>query len=696
MANQHPPQAKKIKHRLEKHDSTLIDNYNWIKDPTLTNPDVLKLLEEEKSYTNSILEKSKSLQQKIFQEVSNLHKVVSADEVKAEEIKYTQVGEWLYWEKLKNKDDRFRVRYRKTGETETEEVVLDLNEYSAGYNYFEIERIEYTEDRKFLLFSCKINLNDWTTAIFDVDQKTIIAKLNSDGDYYSLNDESLIYLSLEDLGDIKKCSIKKHVLNSLSENDEILYTQSDNSFYLLEEFQETESGRFLIFKNYRADSCEWWYLDLEKSELEFKCFLPMSESVSYRIYHSGDYFYIITNSDGAYNYKIMRTPVDKIGQEDWIEVVPHRKDKYLASNMVDLGVAITCTLKDYFAYLEFENGFSVIKYINNATLEIKEIEFKVDLPFYRKKLYSKDYNSGMIYFFATSYTLPWQYYKFDIVNKKLELYDTQFTNNYNPEEYKCERVWATASDGVKIPISLFYKKDLFKKDGTNPLLIEGYGSYGLTDFEYFNDVHIILANRGFVYARAHIRGSGYLGAQWFKSGSGENKIRSYNDFVDCIETLCSLKYADHSKIFAQSNSAGAPSIGYIVNNHNKLLKCAILLAPALDDLTAFITRDNPGSLGSSIVDCGNIEVQADFENILSHTPYYNIKKQEYPHIIIYAGLYDVNVRYWEPLKWIQKVREYKTDTNQQFIIYGKFRHGWDLTEHSKTAAYICNLVGIDE
>ena len=698
---QQPPRAKRVEHITEIHGHTLIDNYHWLKDQSISNPDVLAQISAENAYAEAVLAKSKPLQEKIYREMLYRRNInEESDQPKPEkEIEYTQIGDWFYWEKVKNKDDRFKVRYRKRAEAGTEETILDLNEVAKKYEYFIVVEIQYTQDHNYILIGCTINDSSVKTGklplimILDVNAKIFLEPLKLSETILVDEKNRITYAWCEESLESKK--IKRHLIGTDQVEDETLFHEDSN--HKIWDVSMSEKYLMLNICNYYNN--EYWLLDLTEPDAKFKCFSPRMENEFYSIYHSGDYFYIITNKDGAGNHKIMRTTTNKPNKQFWQEIVPHSETVCISPSYFE---QIACVFKNYFVWREIVNGFQRIKYINNQTNEIEEIKFEIDAPFQQINFNGGEYDGDKFNFEISSFARKYVEYEFDFVTGKLEQIWEQKLNNYQPELYQAEVVMATGKDGVKIPIHLLYRKDLFKKDGTNPLFIEGYGAYGCDETCYnFIPERLSLIDRSFVYAFVQVRGGNYYGYKWFQAGIGLNKINRFEDFIASTEYLLKNNYADKNKVAAFGFSAGGEIMGYIANNRPDLYQCLIPTVPSLDVINNLIDHDFHNIVSADIQN-GDINNKSIFEFVCSHDPYNNIKKQAYPNIISIASLYDTQIGYWEPVKWVNKIRDYKTDDNQQFVLLLKEGHGgattpnWNEKIMSTVYAYICNLFGIKE
>jgi len=704
MANiQQPPRAKKVEHITEMHGHTLKDNYYWLKDQTISNPEVLAQISAENAYAEAVLAKSKPLQEKMYKEMLHREKrdiETTIPDQPEKEIEYTQVGDWFYWEKAKNKDDRFKIRYRKKAEAGTEEVILDLNEIARQYEYFHVSEIQYTPDYNYILIDCLLSdTNDKMgkseyTLIFDVNTKLFLERLESRGMVYVNPQNEIIY----QFGDkvFLGTGLKRHQIGSDTINDELLFEEKSNGRIWDVHVSESKKYIMLLISDYFC--CEWWLLDLEKPEAMFECFKPRVNDEFYYIMHSGNYFYIMTNTDNAHNFKIMRTTADKTDKKYWQEIIPHSES--ICYMLPTLELTDYSVFKNYLVLREIENGVQRIKFINNQTDEIKEIKFEIDVPFYQLSCTGGDYDGDKFCFEVSSLARKLVEYEFDFVTGEIKRVWEKELNDYQPDLYQSEIVFATAKDDAKVPIHLFYRKDLFKKDGTNPLFIEGYSAYGCLDNGFIPE-RLSLIDRGFVYAYSQMRGCAYYGYKWYRDGVRDNKKNRFDDFIACTDYLIEKKYADKNRVVAYGASAGGQIMGYIANKRPDLYKCIISMIPSVDTMNKLIDHDNHNS-ESEVVECGKIQNKNDFEYILSHDILNNIQKQAYPNIISIASLYDTQVGYWEPIKWVNKIRDYKTDSNQQFVLMLKDGHGgatlpyWYERICSTAYAYVCDLFGITE
>lgn len=688
MINIQPPKAKKIEFVREIHGQKLIDNYNWLQDESRANPEVLQLIEEENSYTGEILKESLALKAEIFRELTEKYKterincsVEESAEIKAsDKIKYEQVGDWLYWEKKENVDDQYEIRYRKKVDTDDPEVVLDLNKFSKYYKYFNFLMINYSPDRNYIAFVADLQgLENYITFIYDVNKKSVLEQLSYTAKLIWLSDsKAFFYESADDNGKFRWCSVKKHIIGTEQKTDEVIHYESEetNGFFLT--VAKSADEKFIYLDRTSEKSGEYRFLPFDQPNAEFKIFSLLVEGEQYKPYYSNGNFYIICNNDNAINFKLMKTSMDKTEKQCWQEIIPHCEDtSFTAKNIWELDYTVK-QIKDFLIFKVYHNGKQKIRYINTITDEVKEIKLEIDLPFYEMTLLDNSYESQTLKFSIESYGFPRKIYEFNPKTAELKMVSFNKVPNFNEEDYATELIWAPGEKELKIPISIIYRKDLFKKDGSNPFILEAYGAYGDTDCEYFFKRRLCMIERGFVFGEAHVRGSGYLGKKWHLDGIGRNRINRFKDYIACSEYLIKEKYTVSDKLIAYGRSAGGQIMGAILNMRPDLYKCVLVIVPGMEVLNQFYDK-NWNLLISEVPEEGGIESKENFEAMFERDMSYQIKPTNFPHVFTTAGLYDSRAFFWKPLKWFCKLREFNTGNNIQIIKVEEAGH-WSTTD----------------
>jgi len=670
---QQPPKANKIPFTREIHGQILTDNYHWLRDESRAKPEVLQLIEDENKYTESVLEDSKKLKAEIFQEMIERYNTEpeeiaeSAEPGGEEEISYTQIGDWLYWEKVKNTDDQYETRYRKKVGSDSGEVVLDLNEFSKQYEYFNLHAICYSPDRNYLLFVVDLQgLEIFTTFILDVNSKTFLEKLLEGAlPIWLCNSKAFYYMSSDDHGKFRWCAIKKHIVRTDQKMDEVIHYEAfgENTLYL--DLSKSTDEKFIYLERTSDKSTEYLYVPYDQPEAEFKTFSPLVLGEQYKPFYANGYFYIICNIDNAINFKLMKTAIDRTEKQYWQEIIPHKEDTYFTTKGMEELVYFVKLFKDFLAFRVFQNGKQKIMYVNTTTDEVKEIKLDADLPFYELELWG-DLNSSVLKLSIQSYYVPTKVYEFNLITEELKFISQDKFKGFNQELYSSELAWATSPEGVKIPISLFYRKDLFKKDGTNSFFLDAYGAAGAYDPEWFESKRLSIVDRGFVFGVAHVRGGGYLGKKWHLDGIGRNRINRFKDYITCSEYLIKEKYTSSDKLVACGNSAGGQIMGAILNMRPDLYKCVLAIVPGVDVVNVFYDKGWQGAIAEKPEE-GDIENKEDFESMLARDMYYQIKPTKFPHVFTTTGLYDSRAYFWRPVKWFCKLREFNTGNNIQIL-----------------------------
>ncbi|MBN2247027.1 MAG: S9 family peptidase, partial [Candidatus Aminicenantes bacterium] len=512
--------------------------------------------------------------------------------------------------------------------------------------------------------------------------------LNTSGSAAWANDNTTVFYALKD-DTLRPFKIFKHVLGTSVSEDVEIYHEEDETFELY--VYKTKSNDYMFIASESTLSSEYRFLDADNPNEEFKIIQPRERELEYSVDHFQDKFYILTNLD-AKNFRLVATPVDKTTKENWEEIIPHREDVLLQNFEI---------FKEFLVLSERKSGLT--------ELRVKKWEDASDYYIdFGEETYSAyisinpDFDTEMLRYNYSSLTTPSSVYDYNMnTQEKILLKQQEVLGDFSPENYHAERLYATARDGVKVPISLVYRRDL-EKNGDNPLLLYGYGSYGASMNPGFSSDRLSLLDRGFVYALAHIRGGQEMGRDWYEEGKLLKKKNTFTDFIDCAEYLIDQNYSNPDKMFAAGASAGGLLMGAVVNMRPDLWKGVIAGVPWVDVVTTMLDHSIPLTT-SEFDEWGNPENKEYYEYMLSYSPYDQVKKQAYPAMLVTTGLHDSQVQYWEPAKWVAKLRDLKTDDNLLLLktnmeaghggVSGRFRQ---YRETALEYAFMLDLIGITE
>lgn len=649
-----PPVADKVEKQLIANGDVRIDNYYWMKltdrQKNASEPDehtskVLDYLTAENEYTSKVLEHTRDLQDKLFNEI--VGRIKQTDE----SVPYESNGYWYYTRY--EEGNEYPIYCRKEGSMESDEqIMLHVNEMAKGYEYFQVSSLSISPDNKTLAYAVDTVSRRRYTIYFknlqtgDIMETTIA---NTSGGAVWAMDSKTVYYTSKDPITLLQNKVFKHKVGKTSDNDTLIYQEEDDTFYT--GIYRTKSDKYLIIWSGSTLTNHYQILRADNPDGSFSDFYPREDGHEYNIYHYENKFYITTNWD-ALNFRLMETPDNKTGKSNWKEVIPHRDDVLLS------GVEV---FRNWLVVSERANGLRQLKVINQMTKEEHYLDFGEE-AYTAYVSRNEVYNSEILRYGYTSMTTPNSTYDYDMGSRESDLKKQQeVVGGYNPDDYTTERIYGEARDGTMVPISLVYKKGL-KKDGKNPLLLYGYGSYGATIDPRFSSVRLSLLDRGFVYAIAHIRGGQTLGRQWYEDGKMYKKKNTFNDFIDCGEYLIEQNYTNTDRLFAMGGSAGGLLMGAVVNMRPDLWKGVVAAVPFVDVMTTMLDETIPLTTGE-YDEWGNPNELESYEYMKSYSPYDQVGNHSYPNMLVTTGLHDSQVQYWEPAKWVAKLRDMKTDDN---------------------------------
>lgn len=637
-----PPVAKTIPKTDTLFNDIRVDNYFWMREKS--NPEVIDYLKAENNYTKAMMKYTEDFQEKLYKEI--LGRIKETD-LSAPVKK----GDYYYYERTEE-GKQYSIYCRKKGSIGAdEEVLLDQNLLAQGHSYFSMGAFKISPDQQLLAYSTDTTGAE-TYTIYIKDLKT--GKLFDDeiqNTYYSVewanDNKTLFYNTLDEAK--RPYKLYRHILGINDGDDKLIYHETDEKYFL--RISRTKSGGYLLMTLKSNVSSEVHYLNADKPDDKFQIIQPRRNSIEYYADHHEKYFYIYTN-DNAVNFKLVKTLTNTPAKKYWREVIPYRKNVKIDN--IDL-------FKNHLVVYERENGLEQIRVENLKTNAVHYIDFPE--PVYT--VYGEDnleFNTSALRFTYMSLVTPKSIFDYNMETKERKLKkQEEVLGGYDPDKYTSERIYAKADDGAMVPVSLVYKKDMVK-DGGNPLLLRGYGSYGVSADPYFSSIRFSLIDRGFIYAIAHIRGGGEMGREWYEQGKLLNKKNTFTDFIACAEYLINEKYTGSDRLVISGGSAGGLLMGAALNMRPDLFKAAVAQVPFVDVVSTMLDASIPLTV-IEYDEWGNPNEKEFYKYIKSYSPYDNVEAKAYPDILITAGLNDPRVQYWEPAKWTAKLRALKTDDN---------------------------------
>ena len=646
------PKINKILNTVKIHNEELIDNYSWIKqkdwkevilNPSKLNAQVKKYLDEENLFKENQLKDINDVEKKLFEELKS--KIKNEDNSVPKKD-----GNYFYGYKY-NKNSEYPIYYRKNITNNSEEIILDCEKKSKTHTYFNVASISHSHDHRHVAYNIDTNGSEYFSIfIEDIQKKELLSPeiKNTTGDIvWSLDNKYIFYVRLDQ--NHRPTKVFQHKIGSNSEKDLLIYEEKDPSFFCSINLSKTKN--YLFIRTADHETSEYLFINLKLNETKPILFRKRIKKIEYDLEHHEKFFLISTNIDNAKNFKIMISHEESY--QKWEEFIPYNKVNLILDFIL---------LKDWLIRLERTEGSENIIILNLNNKDQHKISF--DEEAYNLSLdHGYEYETDVFRYSYSSPTTPKSVFDYDCKSKKQELKKTQeVPSGHNKDDYICKKIFATAHDNEKIPITIFYKKGV-KLDSNNYLLLYGYGSYGISIPSNFSTNRLSLVDRGIVYAIAHIRGGKEKGYEWYENGKLLNKKNTFLDFISCAEKLCEDKYTSPKKIVAQGGSAGGLLMGYIANERPDLFLGIIAQVPFVDICNTMLDEDLPLTV-TEIPEWGDIKNdKKSFLYVKSYSPYDNVKKQNYPHMLVTGGISDPRVTYWEMTKWVAKLRENKTDNN---------------------------------
>ncbi|WP_179344821.1 S9 family peptidase [Winogradskyella ursingii] len=681
--NIQPPIAKKIAHEIEKHGDKRVDHYFWMKDRQ--HPEVTKYLNAENEYCDNKLAHTKTFQNDLFEEMKAR---IKEDD---ESVPYKYNGYWYITKFEKGKGYPIYTR-KKESLVNPEELLFDCNKMAEGHSYFKLAGISVSPDNKLVSYGIDTTgRRNYTIHIKNLENNEVKKDrvLSTTGSSCWANDNKTLFYTKKDEVTLRSYQVYRHTLGE--SEDQLVFEEGDETFGVA--VFKTKSKKYITIASYSTLTNEYHILNADEPNGKFEVFHKRIRGLEYSISHYKKHFYIVTNKDRAVNFKLMKVEENKRSIENWNEVMPHR-DEVLIED-IDI-------FKDYLVVSERSNGLNQIRIMKWDGTEDYYLNF--DNETYT--LYTGtnvDFDTETLRYVYNSLTTPTSVIEFNMRTKKQVVLKEQevLGGKFNKDNYSSERIWATAEDGTKIPMSVVYRKGI-KKDGSNPLLQYAYGSYGSTLDPYFSTIRLSLLDRGFIYVICHIRGGEYLGRPWYENGKLLNKKNTFTDFIACSLHLIKERYTSSKHLYAMGGSAGGLLMGAIINEAPELYNGIVAAVPFVDVVTTMLDDSIPLTTGE-YDEWGNPNDKLYYDYIKSYSPYDNIQQKAYPNMLVTTGINDSQVQYWEPAKWVAKLREMKTDHNQLYLktnmdaghggASGRYE---SLKENALEFAFLLDLEGISK
>ncbi|MGB2129395.1 MAG: S9 family peptidase [Flavicella sp.] len=651
------PKAAKKPHTFEIHGDVRIDNYHWMRlsdaqkeaaTPDSKTTEVLDYLNAENAFFESEMKHTEAFQKSVFEEMKGRIKEDDSS------VPYKKNG--YYYITRYELGKQYPIYTRKKESLEApEEILFDVNEMAEGYEYFTLGGLNISPDNSKAIYGVDtVSRRQYTLYVKDLltgeTYKDTIK--NTTGGGVWANDNRTFFYTKKDAETLRSNQIYRHRLGTDASEDVLVFEEKDETFNVY--VTKSKSNDYLVIGSYSTVATEYQLLKADNPFGAFSVFQSRERDLEYSISHYGSHFYVLTNKDGATNFKLMRTPIENTQKEHWEDVIAHRDDVLLE----DISI-----FKNYLVLEERSKGLNKIR--------IKTWDNSEDyyLPFgeetYTAYVYANpEFDTAVLRYGYNSMTTPSSVIDFHMEDHSKVILKEQevLGGKFDKTNYSSQRLWVPARDGKKIAVSMVYRKDT-QLNGDTPLLLYAYGSYGHTIDAGFSTTRLSLLDRGFIYAIAHIRGSEYLGRDWYEDGKLLNKMNTFTDYIDCSKFLISKNYTSESHLYAMGGSAGGLLMGAVINMNPELFNGVIAAVPFVDVISTMLDESIPLTTGE-YDEWGNPDDKTYYDYIKQYSPYDNVTAQEYPNLMITTGLHDSQVQYWEPAKWIAKLRDYTTSTNK--------------------------------
>ena len=678
-----PPKAEIIPKELTIHGLTRVDNYYWLNERD--NPQVIDYLKAENEYTQAMLKPTAALQEKLYGEI--------VGRIKQTDLSVPYRSDGFYYYNRFEEGKEYPVYCRKKGSLEApEEILLNVNEMAQGYSYYSVGGLSVSSNNMLISFGVDtVSRRKYTLHFKNLATGEILpdAIINTSGSAAWADDNKTVFYTEIDDTTLRRQKIFRHVLGTPADSDTLIFHEADETFDT--GVFKTKSKKYIFISSSSTLWSEYRFIPADEPAAEFKVFQPRERDLEYDVDHYQDKFYIRTNM-GAKNFRLMTAALNKTAKADWSEMIPHREDVLLEG-------------------FELFKGALVLEERKNGLIQIRVMPWNKSAEHYLdfgEETYSArisnnpEFDTEWLRYSYASLTTPSSTFDYNMASREKKLMkQEEVLGGFEAANYQAERHYATARDGVKVPISLVYRKGLVK-NGANPCLLYGYGSYGSSTDAGFNSARLSLLDRGFVYAIAHIRGGQEMGRSWYEDGKLLKKRNTFTDFIDCGDYLVAQKFTNPGLLFANGGSAGGLLMGAVVNMRPDLFKGVVAGVPFVDVVTTMLDKTIPLTTGE-FDEWGNPEIKEYYDYMLSYSPYDNVIAQNYPALLVTTGLQDSQVQYFEPAKWVAKLRALKKDKNPLLLwtnmeaghggVSGRFRR---LRQTAMEYAFMLNLAGIKE
>lgn len=639
------PIAEKIPTKLKKHGDTRIDNYFWMKDKK--NPKVIDHLKAENAYTEAVMSDTKDLQAKLYEEMKG--RIKEEDET----VPYKDGG-YLYYSRTQKGDEYSIYCRRKDVKGAFEQILLNVNQMAAGKDFIRVSFPRFHPNEQLFAYAVDTK-GDRVFTIFFKDMNTGLVldqKIeNVTSNFTWAETGKILFYAKHDPKTLRADKIYKFDLET--GKHKLVYNEKDEKFEAM--VYKTQARKHIFISSDSTLSSEVHYIPADKPDAKFKLIAKRQKNVEYSVIDGVDHFYIRTNWE-AKNFRIMETTLKDTSKKKWTETVAHRPDVYIDGLDV---------FKDYLVLSERSNGLQKINVIKKGQKSGTYISFPD--PAYTVELDTNaEYETAKVRYYFISMNRPYSVFDFDIAKNESTLLKEKEVPTYKSSNYTSERVFATATDGTKIPVSIVYKNGT-KKDGTAPLFVYGYASYGISSDPYFSPVRVSLLDRGFIFAIIHARGGQEMGRSWYDDGKFFKKKNTFTDFIAGTEYLVKEKYGNPKKVYAHGGSAGGLLMGAVMNMRPDLYDGIIADVPFVDVVTTMLDSSLPLTTGE-YEEWGNPNKKDYYEYMKSYSPYDNVKAEAYPNLFVTTGLNDSQVPFWEPTKWVQKIRDLRTDKSKLLLM----------------------------
>ncbi|MBV1878042.1 MAG: S9 family peptidase [Pseudomonadales bacterium] len=640
-----PPVARIVPQTFSIHGHERVDDYFWIRDDTRQDPEVLDLLQRENAYTQQVMSHTETLQDELFAEITN--RLTSSNSTVP-----VKQGDYYYHREFRKGGEYPLYLRRKEHQPAT--ILLDLNELAKGHDYYNVGNWVVSPDSQKLAYAEDIlSRRVYTLRFKDLQSETLLPDViyNADTSIAWANDNKTVFYVLKDPTTLRPYRLMKHTLGTTVESDQLIYEEQDARFYV--SAYTTRSKKYVVISMQSTDSSEIRLIDADQPEAAPVIFLARENNHEYRLRHIPGEFYILTNWQ-AKNFRLMQVDEHLIGSKThWQTTVAHQPEVLIQD--VEL-------FNDHLVLTERYDGLPRIRVFDQKSDAVELIQFPD--PAYTARLHSNpEINSNQLRYVYSSLTTPRSVYEYNMATGvSTRLKQDKVVGEFDAANYRSERLKVTVRDGAEVPVSLVYRKDL-KNKARQPLYLYGYGSYGSAIEPRFSSTRLSLLDRGFVFAMVHVRGGDEMGRRWYEDGKLQNKRNTFWDFIDVTEALVAKGYGDQQQVFAMGGSAGGLLMGVIANEAPEKYLGIIAHVPFVDLVTTMLDASIPLTTGE-YTEWGNPEVAADYRYMLSYSPYDQIKPQHYPHMFVTTGLYDSQVQYFEPVKWVSKLRRYKLDDHR--------------------------------